>query len=126
MSTEVGVVQLIGVAAAYIRLDRGRLYLAAIMDWYSRALGDGLDTSFVLEAVEEGFGRAKPEILNSDQGGADTPVPSISSLFSALVFASAWTVWDVRLTTSLQSGSVWRSLKYEPYTGVRTYGSVRG
>lgn len=57
----------------YIRLKHGFVYLTAIIDWYSRYivgwhLDDTLDTTAALTAVKQAFNKAKPEILNSDQG----------------------------------------------------------
>jgi hypothetical protein len=59
----------------YIRLQRGFLYLVAILDWFSRyvlswSVSITLDTSFCLEALEAALAVAQPEIFNSDQGGA--------------------------------------------------------
>ena len=58
----------------YIRMEHGHMYLAAIIDWFSRKivgwdLSDTLDTSSVIRAVRnavELYGT--PAILNSDQG----------------------------------------------------------
>lgn len=57
----------------YIPMERGFLYLTAIIDWYSRCivgwdLDDTLDTRMVINAVKKAFKVARPEILNSDQG----------------------------------------------------------
>ena len=58
----------------YIRMEHGHMYLAAVIDWFSRKivgwdLSDTLDTSSVIRAVRnavEVYGT--PGILNSDQG----------------------------------------------------------
>lgn len=57
----------------YIRLERGWMYLVALIDWHSRyivswELDQTLEIDFVLEAVNHGFSKARPLILNSDQG----------------------------------------------------------
>ena len=57
----------------YIPLERGFLYLSAIIDWHSRCilgweLDDTLDTRACIEAYKKAFRVAKPVILNSDQG----------------------------------------------------------
>jgi len=57
----------------YLRLRRGFLYLAAVMDWHSRyvlswALSGSLEADFCLEALEEALGKGAPEIFNTDQG----------------------------------------------------------
>lgn len=58
----------------YIKLNRGHMYLTAVIDWYSRKivgwnLADALDTTYVIQAItsaieDHGF----PGIINSDQG----------------------------------------------------------
>ena len=57
----------------YIRLRNGFVYLAAIMDWFSRyviswALSNTLDTFFCVEMLEKALNSTQPEIFNSDQG----------------------------------------------------------
>lgn len=58
----------------YIRLNHGFVYLAAVIDWYSRCIlswrvSTTLDSDFCVEALEEALGRySKPEIFNTDQG----------------------------------------------------------
>lgn len=62
----------------YIKMQRGHMYLTAIIDWFSRKimgweLSDTLETAQVLDAVQsavECFGI--PAILNSDQGSQFT------------------------------------------------------
>ena len=49
------------------------MYLAAIIDWYSRyivswELSQSLERSFVLRALRKALATRKPEIINSDQG----------------------------------------------------------
>lgn len=61
----------------YIPICHGFLYLAAIIDWYSRcivgwAVDDTLDTDIVLSALKKALKIAQPEILNSDQGSQFT------------------------------------------------------
>src|SRR5665647_3888824 len=56
----------------YIPMARGLVYLAAVVDWFSRKvlawkLSITLETEFCLEAVEEALSRhGKPEIFNTD------------------------------------------------------------
>lgn len=62
----------------YIPMKRGFMYLAAVMDWYSRKVlswrvSNTLDTDFCIEAVEEAIGRyGTPGIFNTDQGSQFT------------------------------------------------------
>ncbi len=58
----------------YIPVQRGFLYLVAIMDWATRhvlawRLSNTMDAGFCVEALEEALARyGKPEIFNTDQG----------------------------------------------------------
>ena len=62
----------------YIPVNRGFLYLVAIMDWASRyvlawRLSNTLDASFCTDALDEALARhGKPEIVNTDQGSQFT------------------------------------------------------
>lgn len=62
-----------GIDITYIRLQRGWMYLVAILDWYSRyvvswELDQSLEIDFVLKAVKRALAQSQPIILNSDQG----------------------------------------------------------
>lgn len=57
----------------YVPLAGGFLYLAAIIDWFSRSvmawrLSNTLDGSFCLEMLDEAWRRGRPEVFNTDQG----------------------------------------------------------
>lgn len=59
----------------YIPMQRGFMYLVAILDWHSRKvlaweLSNTLDTAFCLRALKRAVARAGrvPEIMNTDQG----------------------------------------------------------
>ena len=62
----------------YIKMYHGHMYLAAVIDWFSRkivgwTLSDTLDTRPVLEAVQNAVESCGiPAILNSDQGSQFT------------------------------------------------------
>jgi putative transposase len=62
----------------YIPMARGFVYLAAVIDWFSRKvlawrLSITMDVGFCIEAVEEAMARyGKPEIFNTDQGSQFT------------------------------------------------------
>jgi len=57
----------------YIPMARGFIYLAAVVDWFSRRviawrLSISLDTSFCIETLEEALSKnEKPKIFNTDQ-----------------------------------------------------------
>jgi putative transposase len=58
----------------YIRLARGFVYLAAVIDWYSRKvlawrLSNTLDSGFCVDCLEQSLRtHGTPEIFNTDQG----------------------------------------------------------
>ena len=57
----------------YIRLNGGWVYLTALIDVHSRMIVDWelsttLDSGFIVTMLKRAFAKAKPEILNSDQG----------------------------------------------------------
>ena len=62
----------------YIPMAKGFVYLAAVMDWFSRKVlawrvSITMDTAFCVEAVEEALERyGAPEIFNTDQGSQFT------------------------------------------------------
>jgi len=59
---------------SYIPMARGFVYLAAVVDWFSRKIlswkvSITMDVSFCLEAVEEALAtHGRAEIFNTDQG----------------------------------------------------------
>jgi putative transposase len=101
----------------YIRMERGFLYLVAIMDWYSRKvlawrLSNTLEADFCVAALKEALAKYDPpEIFNTDQGSQFTSSDWIDELKEAKVKISMdgkgrWI--DNRMIERL-----WRSLKYE-------------
>ena len=74
----------------YIPMARGFVYLAAVVDWFSRRvlawrLSITLEAEFCLDAVEEALARhGKPEIFNTDQGSQFT-----SAAFTGLLLDKA-------------------------------------
>jgi putative transposase len=62
----------------YIPMDKGFMYLVAIMDWYSRKIlswrvSNTLEPAFCVNALEEAISRlGPPEIFNTDQGAQFT------------------------------------------------------
>jgi putative transposase len=101
----------------YIPMQRGFMYLIAIMDWATRKvlswrLSNTLDTSFCVEALKEAlFKYGAPEIFNSDQGRQ----------FTSEKFTSVLKAWNVRISMdgkgrfkdNIFIERLWRTLKYE-------------
>jgi len=101
----------------YIPMARGFVYLAAVVDWFSRRvlawrLSITLHADFCIEALEDALGRfGKPEIFNSDQGSQFTSIDFTKVLLTEEIKISmdgkgAWrdNVFVERL---------WKSIKYE-------------
>jgi len=62
-----------GIDITYIRMQRGWMYLVALLDWYSRyvlswEVDMTLEMPFVLSTVQRALAQAVPLICNSDQG----------------------------------------------------------
>jgi putative transposase len=100
----------------YIRLRGGFLYLVAIIDWFSRYVvawqtSITLETSFCLEALDQAFQNAQPEIFNNDQGSQFTSNEFVNRLKAADVRIS----WDGRgrALDNIFVERLWRSVKYE-------------
>lgn len=111
----------------YIPQARGFVYLAAVIDWYSRRVlawrvSITKETAFCLKAVEEALARhGTPEIFNIDQGSQFT-----SEAFTGLlkhhgiaISMDGKGVW--RANVSIER--IWNSVKYEEVY-LRAYGSV--
>jgi putative transposase len=59
----------------YVPMASGFMYLAATIGWYSRyvvawRLSNTLDGSFCLEMLDEALSQGRPEVFNTDPGGA--------------------------------------------------------
>lgn len=100
----------------YIRMQRGFVYLAAIMDWFSRfviawRLSITLELGFCLEVLEEALAGSRPEIFNSDQGAQYTSPRFTERLESAEVRISM--DGRGRYLDNIFVERLWRSVKYE-------------
>jgi putative transposase len=100
----------------YVPLRHGFLYLAAVMDWFSRyvlawRLSNTLEGSFCLEALDEALSISRPEIFNSDQGSQFTAVAFTSRLQAANVAISM--DGRGRALDNVFVERLWRSVKYE-------------
>ena len=100
----------------YIPLRHGFLYLAAVIDWFSRyvlawRLSNTLEGRFCLEALDEALATRRPEIFNSDQG----------SQFTATAFTGRLEECGVAISMDGRGRALdnvfverlWRSVKYE-------------
>jgi putative transposase len=117
LSTVRAVDQVWATDITYIPLQKGFLYLVAIVDLFSRnvlswKLSNSLDTEFCLEALEAALGGGrKPEIFHSDQGCQFT-----SSSFVARLQAEAIKIsWSgrKRCYDNILVERLWRTVKYE-------------
>jgi putative transposase len=100
----------------YVPLRSGFMYLAAIIDWYSRyiiawKLSNTLDGSFCLEMLEEALGQGRPEVFNTDQGVQFTAAAFTGCLESAGVAVSM--DGRGRCLDNVFVERLWRSVKYE-------------
>jgi putative transposase len=101
----------------YIPMARGFVYLAAVVDWFSRRvlswrLSVTMDVSFCLEALEEALLKnGKPEIFNTDQGSQFTSEAFTSRLKEAGIRISM--DGRGRWCDNVFVERVWRSIKYE-------------
>ncbi len=111
----------------YIRMERGFVYLAVVLDWFSRRVlswrvSITMEAAFCIETLEEALAKhGKPEIFNTDQGSqftgaAFTGVLATNSIAISMDGKSAWrdNVFVERL---------WRSVKYEEVY-LKAYDSV--
>src|SRR3954451_17233725 len=112
----------------YVPMARRFVYLAAVVDWFSRRVlswrvSISLEAAFCVEALEEALARhGRPEVFNTDQGSQFTSHDFTDVLLKAGIAISmdgkgAWrdNVFVERL---------WRSIKYEE-VDLRAYDSVR-
>jgi len=111
----------------YVPMARGFVYLATVVDWYSRRvlawrLSITMEAAFCVEALEEALARhGKSDVFNTDQGSQFTGRDFTGVLLKAGVAISmdgkgAWrdNVFVERL---------WRSIKYEEIY-LRAYDTV--
>ncbi|WP_425354589.1 IS3 family transposase [Jiella sonneratiae] len=111
----------------YIPMARGFVYLAAVVDWFSRKvltwrLSITLHADFCIEALEEALVRfAKPDIFNTDQG----------SQFTSADFITVLKAHEIRISMDGKGAwrdnvfveRLWRTIKYEEVY-LKAYDSV--
>jgi putative transposase len=101
----------------YIPMARGFVYLAAVLDWYSRKVlswrvSITMDMRFCVDALEEAIAvHGVPDIMNTDQG----------SQFTSQAFTGLLKQHDIRISMDGKGSwrdnvfieRLWRSVKYE-------------
>ena len=111
----------------YIPMARGFVYLAAVVDWFSRRvlawrLSITMEAGFCVEALEEALAKhGRPEIFNTDQGsqftGSDfTGVLIDNKIAISMDGKGAW-------RDNVFVERIWKSVKYEEVY-LRAYGCV--
>ena len=111
----------------YIPMARGFVYLAVVLDWFSRrvlswGISITMEAAFCVETLEDALARhGKPEIFNTDQGSQFT-----SAAFTGVLIENGITIsmdgkgaWRDNVFVE----RLWRSVKYEEVY-LRAYGSV--
>jgi putative transposase len=111
----------------YIAMARGFVYLAAVVDWFSRRvlawrLSITMEAGFCVEALEEALAKhGRPEIFNTDQGSQFT-----SEAFTGVLIANTVAIsmdgkgaWRDNVFVE----RIWKSVKYEEVY-LRAYDSV--
>lgn len=100
----------------YIPMEKGFMYLVAVIDWHSRyvlswRLSNSLDGVFCVDALEEALKFGKPEIFNTDQG-----VQFTSEKFTSILESQ-----NIRISMDSRGRAIdnvfverlWRTIKYE-------------
>jgi putative transposase len=111
----------------YVPMARGFVYLAAVVDWFSRRvlswrISITMEAAFCVEALEEALARhGKPEIFNTDQGSQFT-----SSTFTGVLIKNGVAIsmdgkgaWRDNVFVE----RLWRTVKYEEVY-LRAYNTV--
>jgi putative transposase len=100
----------------YVPMTHGFMYLAAVIDWYSRyvltwRLSNTLEGRFCLEALDEALTMGRPEIFNTDQGSQFTAQEYTDRLEEAGIAVSR--DGRGRALDNVFVERLWRSVKYE-------------
>jgi putative transposase len=100
----------------YVPLKRGFVYLAAVIDWYSRfvlawRLSNTLDRHFCVAVLEDALLRATPEIVNTDQGAQFTSADFVETVLGSGAKMSM--DGRGRALDNVIIERLWRTVKYE-------------
>jgi putative transposase len=111
----------------YVPMARGFVYLAVVLDWFSRRVlswrvSISMEATFCVETLEDALAKhGKPDIFNTDQG----------SQFTGSAFTSVLKAHDIKISMDGKGAwrdnvfveRLWRSVKYEEVY-LRAYDSV--
>jgi putative transposase len=111
----------------YIRMQRGFVYLVAMMDWYSRyviswKISITMEADFCIEALEQALRISKLDIFNSDQGSQFTCTDFTKVLLQAGISISMDS--KGRVFDNIFIERLWRTVKYEEIY-LHEYANVR-
>jgi len=101
----------------YIKINGGMVYLAAVIDWYSKAvlswkISNVMDTDLVMGVLDEALLKyGKPEIFNTDQGSQYTSYIHTQTLKDNGITISMDS--KGRATDNIAIERFWRSAKVE-------------
>jgi len=101
----------------YIKINGGMVYMAAVIDWYSKAvlswrISNTMDTSLVMSVLDEALLKyGKPEIFNTDQGSQYTSYIHTQKLKDNNITISM--DGKGRATDNIAIERFWRSAKCE-------------
>ena len=100
----------------YLPMERGFVYLVAVMDWHSRyvlswRLSNTLEAGFCAEALTEALDRGRPEVFNTDQGSQFTSQEFTQVLQDRGVKISM--DGKGRYADNIFVERLWRTVKYE-------------
>ena len=101
----------------YVPMARGFVYLAAVVDWFSRRvlawrLSITQEAAFCVEALEDALARhGRPEVFNTDQGSQFTSHAFTGVLLKAGIAISMDGKGSWRDNVFVER--LWRSIKYE-------------
>ena len=100
----------------YLPLQRGFMYLVALMDWYSRfvlswRLSNTLDRHFCVAALEDALRKSTPEIVNTDQGAQFTSTDFVDTVLGSGAKMSM--DGRGRALDNVFIERLWRTVKYE-------------
>src|SRR5437764_8716057 len=93
----------------YIPMALGFVYLAVVLDWFSRRvlswrLSITMEAAFCVETLEDALARhGKPDIFNTDQGSQFTG-SAFTGVLADSALRSAWTARELGATTCSSSG----------------------